>query len=363
MFPVIIAIVVTAFISLLVLHRLKVNKLLDRIKKLEAQARDKTQTIAESDRSDEISVGNTDSNMSLILDSPQAISASLQANAAAKSHDSLDEDDDKPLILLIDDNQDTLKLLQSILSFQFRCMISTNGHSGLNKAKEYLPDLVISDVTMPELDGFEVLSSLKSDPMTSYIPVMLLTSKSDEQSHALGWENNADEYIEKPFYAQELISRIESLLAIRDLMHGRYQQEFVSLVEDQPNDSPLVGDELEGEIDELADEDKMLNTVAHSFIDQLNAAMDKHYQNDAFDVALLAEELNMSSRQLYRKTKNLLDLTPKESIRRFRLKKAAELLMQGFAPGDVAYKVGFASHSYFSQCFKAQFNCSPSSFS
>lgn len=277
---------------------------------------------------------------------------STQAVNVAAMH----QDESQPLVLLIDDNKDMLKLLQGILVPHFRCMLAINGTSGLAKAQEYLPDLVICDVMMPGIDGFEVLCELKTNPLTCHIPVVLLTARADVQSRIRGWESNADEYIEKPFHVDELLSRVESLMAVRQLLHGRYQQEFNRLEDDSDEQQSPCAEALD------KDDEQMLDCVNERFIQQLNGAIEKHFSDESFDVGLLADELAMSNRQLHRKTKSILDLTPKESIRHFRLKRAAELLKQGIPAGEVAFKVGFSSHSYFSQCFKAQFNCSPSAF-
>ncbi len=292
-----------------------------------------------------------------ITPEPLCMASSLElktynAGQSAPLHTPIDilEGSDEPVILLIDDNKDMLKLLQGILSSSYRCMMANNGHSGINKAKEYLPDLVICDVLMPQIDGFEVLETIKSDPLTCHIPVMLLTAKGDVKSRIRGWESNADEYLKKPFNVDELLSRVDSLLTIRQLLQTRYQQQFSRIDHEQTTAAQTS-------------QEPNLDGVNARFIGALNQAMEKYYGDERFDVGQLASELGMSNRQLHRKTKSVLFLTPKESIRHFRLKKAAELLRQGEAAGEVAFKVGFSSHSYFSQCFKAHFNCSPSAYS
>jgi CheY-like chemotaxis protein len=325
-----------------VLHRHSNTKLKQQISNLQQQLSDNSKTIDQLNaRQQEVQ----ETHKTEPQDPPDTTTGVLLA-----------EENENPLLLLIDDDRDMLKLLQGVLSPHYRCMLALNGTSGLAKAKEYLPDLVISDVMMPDIDGFEVLCRLKEDALTSHIPVVLLTAKADVQSRIKGWESNADEYIEKPFHVDELLSRVESLLTIRQLLHGRYQHQFGSLEE-----QIIANDEIDDE-QQLLDDDQILNQVNERFIEQLNNAMEIHYRNEAFDVSTLAKELAMSSRQLHRKTKSILDLPPKESIRRFRLKKAAELLKQGVTPGEAAHQVGFASHSYFSQCFKAHFNCPPSAF-
>jgi len=254
---------------------------------------------------------------------------------------------DKSTVLLIDDNADMRQLLELTLGETYHCIQASNGEIGLEKAQQNLPDIVISDVMMPGLNGFEVLQQLKLKSLTSHIPVILLTAKGDKQSRIQGWENNADDYIEKPFNAEELMARIDNLLSIRKLLRLRHQHEFTQTSADKEIDTPI----------EIS-----LDAVAQQFFEQLNDILSKHYQDESLDVGVLAAEMHMSRRQFTRKIKNLLGLTPLESIRTYRLKRAAELLGQGQAPSVVTYAVGFTSHSYFGQCFKAQYNCAPSEY-
>ena len=288
----------------------------------------------------------------------------------------------RPTLLLIDDNPDMLELLKDTLGEKYHCISENNGENGVTAAKEHLPDLVISDVMMPGISGFDVLKQLKEDDLTGHIPVVLLTAKGDIQSRIRGWSEKADEYLEKPFNSVELLIRIESLLSIRALLRHRYQREFTEptkLVVQKTDEgrvestqikatsasaqAPLLNPQsaLQSAQAEL-EQSKSINSVNQVFFERINKVLEKHYSKESLDVAFLASELAMSHRQLGRKMKSLLDLTPAESIRSFRLKKAAEQLNQGVSPGVVAHQVGFTSHSYFSQCFKAQFDCLPSNY-
>ncbi len=290
-----------------------------------------------------------------------ALSASVTPVVAVQQ---FNFDSDKPTLLLIDDNADMLELLQATLSDKFNCLNAQNGTEGLEIAKECLPDLVISDVMMPGISGFEVVRNLKEDPLTCHLPVILLTAKGDTESRIRGWSEKADEYLEKPFNSLELRMRIDNLLDIRKLLRQRLMREFSELKgqaaqihvkrssEFMPLDSPQ-----DDENEELT-----LNQVNQKFLEKVNVILEKHYKDETMDVTFLAKELAISPRQLSRKMKAVLDLSPVESIRSFRLKKAASLLAEGHSPSVVAHQVGFSSHSYFSKCFKAQYNCLPSSF-
>jgi signal transduction histidine kinase/DNA-binding response OmpR family regulator/streptogramin lyase len=262
--------------------------------------------------------------------------------------DSQGVDDTKPTLLLIDDNPDMLELLVQTLDSHYSCNTASNGESGLELAQQQMPDLVVSDLMMPGISGFEVVKRLKQNELTNHIPVILLTAKGDSQSRVEGWAQKADEYIEKPFNALELHSRIDNLLEIRALLRRRYQREFsttkmLGTAQNKQQTAELAG--------------------AHQlFITRVNEVLENNYERDDFDVTFMAEQLFMSTRQLGRKMKSLLDLSPIESIRTYRLKKAAEQLADGIPVSVVAFAVGFTSHSYFSRCFKAQYDCMPSNY-
>lgn len=276
-------------------------------------------------------------------------------------------DETKETILLIDDNVDMLELLQSTLMDKFNCLTAQNGEEGLALATDYLPDLVISDVMMPGISGFEVVSALKQNELTSHLPVVLLTAKGDTESRIRGWDQKADEYLEKPFDSTELRMRIDNLLDIRKLLRQRYLREFSELNTQaaakiqtavQANLSDVSCD-IEIEEDSSQNE---FSKVNQSFLDKIDQILEQNFHDESLDVTFLANELGISQRQLARKMKAMIDLSPVESIRSFRLKKAAEMLAEGHTPSVVAHQVGFSSHSYFSKCFKAQFDCLPSSF-
>ena len=256
-------------------------------------------------------------------------------------------------ILVIDDNQELLNLIHDILSPHFQCQLALDGEQGLEIAKQQLPDLVISDLMMPGISGLDVLSQLKSDSLTSHIPVVLLTAKGDTQSRIEGWKNRADEYISKPFNDQELIVRINNILTIRKMLSSRYQQQFT-----QHSTAPQNLTQHQAAVENESE----LDIVATNFSLQLETILEQYYQDENLSVTTIAKQMALSSRQLARKTKTLLDLAPNECLRAYRLKKAAELLEERHTPSTIAFEVGFNSHSYFSACFKAKFGCTPSNY-
>ncbi|MCJ8269734.1 MAG: response regulator, partial [Psychrosphaera sp.] len=310
----------------------------------------------------------------------------MSAEQAVTLHQPQTIDDSAATVLMIDDNADILTLLVETLSDRFVCLPAQNGQQGVEMALEHLPDLVISDVMMPGLSGHEVVKVLKTTELTCHIPVILLTAKGDVQSRIKAWSHNADEYLDKPFNPFELISRIDNLLSIRALLRQRFQREFnqpvepLNLAEQNPapdTDSNTNNDalleikrenkrETESETaTDIAPQISQINGITNAnqtFLNKINILLEHNYHDEKLDVPFMADKLAISNRQLSRKIKSLLDLTPKESIRNFRLKKAAQMLAKGLTPSDVAHQVGFTSHSYFSQCFKVQYNCMPSAY-
>lgn len=262
-------------------------------------------------------------------------------------------DENKTQILVIEDNQDMRHYIISCLEQHYQCEQAQNGELGLQQARTHLPDLVISDVMMPVMDGFEVTKALKSDHTTSHIPVILLTARGDRQSRLRGWAEKADEYLEKPFNTDELLARVSNLLSVRQLLTEKYQASLGS------EEKMPVANDVKVDSEQQASQN---NDFHQAFVLQVNQILQQHYADDKFDVGRFAQEMALSHRQLGRKMKSLLDMTPAEAIRNYRLVKAGEFLKSGMTPSVAAHKAGFSTHSYFSQCFKTKFNCNPSEY-
>jgi DNA-binding response OmpR family regulator len=262
-----------------------------------------------------------------------------------------------PLILLIDDNTDMLALLVDTLSVDYQCITAQDGEQGLLLATEHLPALVITDVMMPGISGFEVVQQLKENELTNFIPVVLLTARGDSQSRVRGWTEKADEYLEKPFNTLELLARIDNLLSLRHLLRQRYQREFIAPT--NPSTQLFAADSSHNN---RKNNIEQTHKAHDQFVVKFNQLLEKHFTDENLDANTMASEMACSARQLSRKVKSILDLNLKEALRNFRLKKAAELLNDGISPSLVTQQVGFASHSYFSSCFKAQYGCAPSDF-
>jgi len=268
---------------------------------------------------------------------------SLKENAVSQPWAEPPGDPDGATVLVVEDNPAMLAYIQNELGDIYHCIGAQNGEQALALAQNTVPDLVVSDVMMPGMDGFQLNRALKNHPGTSHIPVILLTAKGDRESLMNGIKGGAEAYLTKPFDSQELKYRIENLLAVREILKQRYASELFL---------PLASRVVE-------DDENPLDT---EFLTRFQAMLEDHYENPEFGLPDMIDFMAMSERPLQRKLKALTDHTPSQFLRKFRLKKAAELLREGHKSSDVAFEVGFSSHSYFSACFKAQFGLSPSAF-
>jgi len=257
------------------------------------------------------------------------------------------------VVLVIEDNLDMQTHIKQVIEQQHHCIIAGSGELGLQLAQEYIPDLIVCDLMLTGIDGFEVLTQLKQDDITSHIPVILLTARSDLESRLQGLNLNADEYLSKPFNQHELLTRIQSLITNRQQLQKRYLQKFADEqkaernISSQQNAAKLTQESIEP------------NSLDDKFLHKLETLIAKHYTDPELDILLLAKELAMSERQLQRKIKVILGTTPNNFIKEFRLNKAQELLISGSQIGRIALDVGFSSQTYFGRCFKESFNCTP----
>ena len=245
-----------------------------------------------------------------------------------------------PLILLVDDNEEILDFLERVLSSKYSILKAEDGSEAIKLLETEAVQLVISDVMMPVMDGFELCKIIKSNFEYSHIPVILLTAKNSIQSKIEGLELGADAYIEKPFSKEHLQAQIASLLNNRNMI----REYFAS--------SPLVH----------------IKSIAHSkaderFLETLNDSICANIEDVNLDVEKLAKIMNMSRITLYRKIKAISVLTPFEVINITRLKKAAELLAEGdYKIYEVSDMVGFSSQSNFARNFQKQFNITPTEY-
>jgi len=266
-------------------------------------------------------------------------------DVTSEGPEAIDEPMGKPQVLVVEDNTDMRHYIVDLLREEYHCLEARDGKVGIEAAVRELPDLVISDIMMPETDGFELLSELRDNDHTSHIPVILLTALDDQESRLRGLSGRADDYLSKPFDRRELILRVRNLLELTRIRARRMGQ--VIYASDAATSSAI------GIRDGLGRRDK-------EFLAKLEQIVSENYHDAGFRLEQLADGVYMSPRQLQRKLKALLDTAPAAYLRDYRLKLARQQLSDGRAVTDVAFATGFSSVSYFGKCFKSRFGTMPS---
>jgi len=257
------------------------------------------------------------------------------------------------VVLVIEDNLDMQSHIKRVVEQQHHCLLASSGEQGLLLAEEYLPDLIVCDIMLTGIDGFEVLKQLKSNELTDHIPVILLTARSDLESRLHGLNLQADEYLSKPFNQQELLIRIENLIENRKQLQQSYMHKFKEFQQEERKENSVQ------KASQLTGSDQKEQNSDDKFIEKLETVIAKMYLATDLDIQQLASNMAMSERQLQRKIKVLLGTTPNNFIKEFRLEKAKILLQNGAKIGLIALDVGFSSQTYFGRCFKESFNCTP----
>jgi DNA-binding response OmpR family regulator/anti-sigma regulatory factor (Ser/Thr protein kinase) len=243
------------------------------------------------------------------------------------------------VLLLVEDNQDLRSYIRKQFETSYQIVEARDGQEGIEKATETVPDLVICDLMMPRLDGFGFCKQLKSNEITSHIPVVMLTAKATLENRLEGLELGADDYLAKPFHADELKIRVRNLIEIRQSLRQKFSHPLANQTSSSLPQHPLDD----------------------GFLQKIRGIIEQHIADAQFDVETLAEPMSISSVQLRRKLKALTGQTAIEFVRNYRLEKAATMLKnkQGNV-SEVAYSVGFESLSYFSRSFQEKFGKKPS---
>jgi DNA-binding response OmpR family regulator len=273
-----------------------------------------------------------------ILQEAESYYPEISVEEAAES--AAQETSDSPVILVVEDNVDLRSYMRSELTGRFTMIEAANGEEGLLVAQKKIPDLIITDIMMPVMDGVTFTKNLRNDECTSHIPIILLTSRDDGETKIKGFETGAEQYVVKPFDINELIARIQSLLTQRERLRKKFSQEFT-----------------------LEPTQVTVNSKDAVFLDKLVKVIETNISNEAFTVEQLQSEIAMSRMQLHRKLKALTNQSASDFIRSIRLKRAAQILRQpGIQVAEAAYGAGFNHMSYFSKCFKDQFGVLPSEY-
>jgi len=246
---------------------------------------------------------------------------------------------DAPLILLIDDNADLREFISGELSDIYQVLTAGNGAEGWSLVQQELPEVVITDVMMPELDGYALTERIKTNSLTNHIAIIVLTGKAAQENKVIGLAQGADDYLAKPFHVQELKLRLRNILNHQQKLRQHYRQQLTIPHSESPAD-----------------------LIKNKFLQLIYEAIEKQLDNSGFDVDALAAAVATSRRTFYRKLASLTGLTPNEVIRSYRLIRATQLLTSGHTVSETAYMVGFDSPSYFGQCFKEKFETTPSEY-
>jgi signal transduction histidine kinase/DNA-binding response OmpR family regulator len=246
----------------------------------------------------------------------------------------------KDIILVVEDSVDMRNYIKSSLEPQYQVVEAIDGRDGIEKASQIIPDLIISDIMMPETDGYELCRVLKNNRDTSHIPVILLTAKASEENILQGLQIGADDYVTKPFSTQLLCARITNLIELRRHLQLNMEREMTQ--------KPVK---------------TSVSNIDKEFVKDLQEVINKNISDPEFNVEELCKRLYMGRTTLYRKILALTGEPPTEFIRSYRLKRGAELLEKGMGSVlEVAFEVGFSSANYFTKCFKKKFHQLPSSF-
>jgi signal transduction histidine kinase/CheY-like chemotaxis protein/AraC-like DNA-binding protein len=251
-----------------------------------------------------------------------------------------ENDSELPILLVVDDYAEVRLVLKELFKNNFQILEAANGNEALKLAMQNIPDIIISDVNMPNMDGFKLTEKLKNHELTSFIPIILLTTQSSEIKHLKGLQYEADDYITKPFSHKILKTKVQQLIETRRKLRDRYSKELI-----------------------LKPKDIAINTLDEKFMERLQLVVDNHLSNSDFLIDDFAKNMGLSRMQLHRKLKTLLGVSATEFLRNERLKSAAILLKKGGTNiSEIAYSVGFNDISYFSKCFKEMYGVTPTEY-
>ena len=248
-----------------------------------------------------------------------------------------------PIVLVVEDNADIREYIRSSFTDIYEVITAKDGKEGWELAQVRIPNIIVSDIMMPVMDGIELCKRIKEDMRTSHIPVILLTAKDSLQDKEEGYASGADSYLTKPFSAKLLHSRINNLLETRKKIAS-----LLALADIQPKQESAVSS---------------LNKLDNEFLQKITQIIEENLEMEKMDIAFIADKMCMSHSTLYRKIKGLTDMSANEFIRKVKMRKGVELLMSGqYTISEIAYMIGFSSVAYFRQCFKDEYGMSPSDY-
>lgn len=286
---------------------------------------------------------------------------SPQSETEREAQENEDMATSKGLMLLVEDNAELRIFLRSIFSPEYRIVEAADGMEGCDKALKLLPDIIISDVMMPEKDGIAMTRELRADMTTSHIPIVLLTAKSSIESKLEGLEYGADDYITKPFSATYLKARVKNLLVQRQKLQVLYRQDLMSA----GMAIPVSDEQTEKRLTDNSETDKspVMSPNDRKFMDRLVEFMEKNMDNGELIVDDFVHELAVSRSVFFKKLKTLTGLAPIEFIKEMRINRAVQLIETGeYSMTQISYMVGINDPRYFSKCFKQKMGMTPTEY-
>ncbi|SFF68214.1 Signal transduction histidine kinase [Salegentibacter agarivorans] len=281
-----------------------------------------------------------DSSKEIILNPSNSSSYLVSLNDEKNDEDISKDRAEFPVILVVDDNKDIRTFIKQSLKDQYNIHEAQNGKEGFEKAKAIVPNIIISDLIMPEIDGIEFCKKCKNMQETSHIPFLLLTAKDSKESELIALESGADDYLLKPFNLELLQLKLKNIITRRNLLRKRFNREII-----------------------LKPEDVTVTSADEKFLEEAMAIVEKNMMNTDFSVEMMVKEMGLSRSNLYLKLKEITGLSSSEFIRNIRLKRAVQLLEQSdLSVKEIMYMTGFNTASYFAKCFKKQFGKTPSEY-
>lgn len=279
-------------------------------------------------------------------------------DAAETTEEEKEEADLRPMILVVEDNDDIREYIVTSFSNHYRMITATNGKEGLEQAQKYIPDIIISDIMMPVMDGIELCKLIKENVVTSHIPVILLTAKDSIRDKEEGYESGADSYLTKPFSAKLLNSRVHNLLESRRKLAHLIASRTSELKPNTPPQSSKAQQSPAETPDALG-----LSRLDEEFLSCFTAHVEENMDMDKLDMSFMMSKMHMSHSTLYRKIKSLTGMSGNEFIRKIRLKNSLRLLTEeGFNVSEAAYASGFNDLGYFRACFREEYGMAPSEY-
>lgn len=269
-----------------------------------------------------------------------AIVTSSRVESESQTSETDETANDLPIVLVVDDHPEIRNVIASIFETDFKVLQSKNGKEALTLAQKEIPDAIISDIMMPEMDGFEFCKQIKNNELTSFIPIILLTAKTSDATHLEALQSTADAFLTKPFNHDVLKATVTQQLQERKKLQTHYSQELI-----------------------LKPTEVLINSVDEKFINRLQEVFQQEFANPDFNTELFASKMTMSRMQLHRKLKSLFGISATEFVRNERLKTAADLMKnKQLSISEIAYGVGFNDLYYFSKCFKDLYKVAPSEY-